>query len=351
VAAEHDAVNERRALAWFAVGAVVAMAWLAAPFATGLLVGALMAFTVQPVYEGLARRTGRPLLAALTTVLASAVIIVGAVAGFVRLFVTRAIALAHTVSEELRPGGAITAWVDAVTRWLGHFGVSSESLTEHLRAAAGELGSRSAGIAGAFASSTFIVVLGLFFALLTMYLVLRHWPRMVTAVVGVSPLRPEYTRALLGEFQRVGRLTLSGAVLTGLAQGALAAIGFWITGVPEAVFFGVATALASLVPAVGTLLVWVPVGFYLFAIGYPGRALVELGWGSLIVVGFCDYVIRPRLVGDEGTPVLLTLLALFGGLEVLGLSGLIVGPVVMALAVAVLRLYAREEKARRSAEA
>jgi predicted PurR-regulated permease PerM len=344
-------VNERRTLAWFAVGAVVAIAWLAHPFATGLLLGALMGFTVQPVYEGFARRTGRPLLAALTTVLASAVIIVGAVAGFVRLFVTRAIALAHTISEELRPGGAITIWVDAVTKWLGRFGVSSENLTERLRAATGELGSRSAGIASAFASSTFIVVLGLFFALLTMYLVLRYWPRMVTAVVGVSPLLPEYTRALLGEFQRVGRLTLSGAVLTGLAQGALATIGFWITGVPEAIFFGVATALASLVPAVGTLLVWVPLGLYLFAMGEPGRAIVELVWSALIVVGFCDYVIRPRLVGDEGMPVLLTFLGLFGGLEVLGLSGLIVGPVVMALAVAVLRLYVREEKARRSGKA
>lgn len=344
-------MNERRTLAWFAVGAVVAIAWLAHPFATGLLLGALMGFTVQPVYEGFARRTGRPLLAALTTVLASAVIIVGAVAGFVRLFVTRAIALAHTISEELRPGGAITTWVDAVTKWLGRFGVSSESLTERLRAATGELGSRSAGIASAFASSTFIVVLGLFFALLTMYLVLRYWPRMVTAVVGVSPLLPEYTRALLGEFQRVGRLTLSGAVLTGLAQGALATLGFWITGVPEAIFFGVATALASLVPAVGTLLVWVPLGLYLFAMGEPGRAIVELVWGALIVVGFCDYVIRPRLVGDEGMPVLLTFLGLFGGLEVLGLSGLIVGPVVMALAVAVLRLYVREEKARRSGKA
>ena len=184
-----------------------------------------------------------------------------------------------------------------------------------------------------------------------MYLVLRYWPRMVTAVVGVSPLLPEYTRALLGEFQRVGRLTLSGAVLTGLTQGALATIGFWISGVPEAIFFGVATALASLVPAVGTLLVWVPLGLYLFAMGEPGRAIVELVWGALIVVGFCDYVIRPRLVGDEGMPVLLTFLGLFGGLEVLGLSGLIVGPVVMALAVAVLRLYVREEKARRSGKA
>jgi predicted PurR-regulated permease PerM len=104
------------------------------------------------------------------------------------------------------------------------------------------------------------------------------------------------------------------------------------------------------VPAVGTLLIWVPAGLYLFATGHPARAIIELAWGAVIVVGFSDYVIRPRLVGDEQMPVLLTFLALFGGLEVLGLSGLIVGPVVMALAVAVLRLYAREEKARRVAK-
>jgi predicted PurR-regulated permease PerM len=69
---------------------------------------------------------------------------------------------------------------------------------------------------------------------------------------------------------------------------------------------------------------------------------VELLWGALVVVGYSDYVIRPRLVGDEEMPVILTFLALFGGLEVMGLMGLIAGPVIMALAVAVLRLYARE---------
>jgi predicted PurR-regulated permease PerM len=339
-------MNERQALGWFAVGAVVVIAWLVHPFTAGLLLGALMGFTLQPVYERLARNSGSRLVASLTTVLASAVVIVGALAGFVSLFVTRAVALANTVREELRPGGALTAWVDAVTGWLARFGVSSESLTDRLRAAAGEIASRSAGIAGALASGTFIGLLGLFFALLTMHVVLTHWNRMVSTLESVSPLRPEYTRALLGEFRRVGRMTLSGTVLTGLAQGVLAAIGFWITGVPEAIFFGIATTLASLVPAVGTLLIWVPAGLYLFATGHPAGAIVELAWGAVIVVGFSDYVIRPRLVGDEAMPVLLTFLALFGGLEVLGLSGLIVGPVVMALAVAVLRLYAREEKAR-----
>ena len=140
----------------------------------------------------------------------------------------------------------------------------------------------------------------------------------------------------------MGRITLSGTVVTGLVQGALAGLGFWMTGVPRPLFLGIAAAIASLVPAVGTLLVWVPAGLYLLAIGSPGAAAAELAWGALVVVGFSDYVIRPRLVGDEGMPAILTFLALFGGLEVLGLPGLIAGPVLMALAVAVLRLYARE---------
>jgi predicted PurR-regulated permease PerM len=111
-----------------------------------------------------------------------------------------------------------------------------------------------------------------------------------------------------------------------------------VTGVPRPLFFGIAAAIASLLPAVGTLLVWVPAGLYLLAIGQPALALV--------VVGFNDYVIRPRLVGDGGMPAILIFLALFGGLEVLGLAGLIAGPVIMALAVAVLRVYAREAGAR-----
>ena len=75
-------MNERQALGWLAVVAVVAMTWLALPFVTGLLLGVLMAFTLQPVYDRLARRTGRPFVASLTTVMASALVIVGALAGF-----------------------------------------------------------------------------------------------------------------------------------------------------------------------------------------------------------------------------------------------------------------------------
>ena len=331
-----------RALAWLAAAALLIIAWLSHLFATGLLLGALMGFTLEPVYDRLARWSRRPLLASVATVLATGLVIVGAVVAFVSSFVTQAVALIAAAREGLKPGGALIGWLDAVTGWLGRFGISTENLRQRLEGAATEIASGSAAVAGTAASVTVRTLLGLFFALLTMHVILRHWPRMVATVEGVCPLRPEYTRALLEEFRRVGRLTLSGTIVTGLAQGALAGLGYWITGVPTPLFLAVATAIASLVPAVGTLLIWIPAGIYLFAVGSPAMGVVELLWGALVVVGFSDYVIRPRLVGDEEMPVILTFLALFGGLEVMGLMGLIAGPVIMALAVAVLRLYARE---------
>jgi predicted PurR-regulated permease PerM len=337
-------VTSRQVLAWFAGGALVVIGWLAHPFATGLLLGALMGFTVQPVHDRLARWSGRPALASVAIVVAAGLAIVGSVVGFGSVFVTQAVALTAAVREGLRPGGALAAWVSTVTGWLGRFGLSPDVLVERLRAAAGDIATGSAAVAGTVASVTVGSLLGLFFALLTMHVILRHWAGIIATLTAISPLRREDTRALLEEFRTVGRITLSGTVLTGLAQGALAAIGFWMTGVPQPLFLGIATAIASLVPAVGTLLVWVPAGLYLLAIGSPGPAVVVLAWGALVVVAFSDYVIRPRLVGDEGMPAILTFLALFGGLETLGLRGLIAGPVLMALAVAVLRLYAREAR-------
>ena len=335
-------MTSRQVLAWLAGAALLMIAWLSHPFATGLLLGALMGFTLQPVYVRLAKWSRRPTLSSVAVVLAAGLAIVGSVVGFVSVFVTQAVAFTATVREELKPGGALATWVTRVTGWLGRLGISPDAIVERLRAAAGDIASGSASVAGTVASVTVGGLLGLFFALLTMHVILRHWARIITTVAEVSPLRRDDTRALLEEFRTVGRITLTGTVVTGLAQGLLAGLGFWVTGVPRPLFLGIATAIASLVPAVGTLLVWVPAGLYLLAIGSPGAAVVELAWGALVVVGFSDYVIRPRLVGDEGMPAVLTFLALFGGLEVLGLPGLIAGPVLMALAVAVLRLYARE---------
>lgn len=223
----------RGAPGWLALGAVMAIVWLALPFATGILLGTLLAFTLYPVYESLRRRIDRPVAASLITVVASLLVLVGALSAFVTRFVTRVVALANALRTQLHAGGELSKWLDAVTGWLGRIGISIDDLTSRLEAGAGEIASRSATIAGSLATGTFSVLLGLFFAVLTMHLVLRHWPRMVSAMVVISPLDPEHTRELLAEFRRVGRMTISGTIVTGLSQGFLATIGFWITGVPQ----------------------------------------------------------------------------------------------------------------------
>lgn len=335
-------LSARAALGWFAGVAVIAIGWLALPFATGILLGTLMAFTLDPVYTAIVRWTRRPAAASVITIAASTLLILGALSAFVTQFVTRTVALANTLRAQLHDHGELSVWLDTGTSWLGRFGISTASVTDQIEAGAGEIASRSAAIAASLATGAFSMLLGLFFAMLTMHLVLRHWSRISSTIVLVSPLDPDHTRELLAEFRRVGRMTVSGTILTGLAQGILATIGFWVTGVPRPIFFGIATALASLIPAVGTLLVWVPAGLYLFANAHPASAVVELIWGALIVVGASDYLIRPRLVGDEAMPALQVFVALFGGLAAMGLPGLIVGPVIMALAVATLRLYSGE---------
>ena len=341
-------LKERRALGWSALAALAVIVWIVLPVGVGIFLGTLMGFAMQPLYERFKARL-RPAPAALFTVLIVTVGIAATVGGLAYLLVTKGVMLTRDLLAALGPGGSANGLVDRLTERAASFGFSSQILAAKVREGAAGAAERAAGIAELVASATASAVLGLFFAMLTMYFAFRHWPLIATRAQTVIPLRPDYTRSLLDEFRRIGRATLLGTVVTGLAQGLLATVGYAIAGVPEPIFFGAMTALASLIPAVGTLLVWVPAGIVLIATGHAARGILELTWSAFVVVGLSDYVIRPRLVGGEGgTPALVTFAALFGGVEAWGLKGLVMGPVLMLLAVAVLRIYVREEEARRS---
>jgi predicted PurR-regulated permease PerM len=339
--------KERRALGWSALAAVAVIVWIVMPVGVGIFLGTLMGFATQPLYERFKARL-RPSLAALFTVVVVTVAIIATVGGLAYLFITKGVSLTRDLLAALGPGGSASGFVDKVTASAASLGFSSKIITAKVREGAAGAAERAAGIAELFASATASSLLGLFFAMLTMYFVFRQWPGISTRAQSILPLRPEYTRSLFDEFRRVGRATLLGTIVTGLAQGLLATIGYAMAGIPEPIFFGAMTAVASLIPAIGTLLVWVPAGIVLIVMGEPGRGILLLAWSALVVVGVSDYVIRPKLVGGEGeTPAIVTFAALLGGVEVWGLKGLVMGPVLMLLAVAVLRIYVREEDARR----
>lgn len=336
--------EQRAALRWASLVAILVVLWIILPIGIGILFGMFLAFMAEAIFERLKRHVGVR-WASVTTVVGAGLALAATLGGLGALFVMRGTVLAGELIAAFKPNGVGDHALASLAQLTERVGVSRTDLTEHAQAAVSHIAAQTADIAATIASTTGSALLGLFFAMMAMFHVLRNWDAILQRAQVTFPFKPAYTRALFDEFRIVGRTTLLGAIGTGIAQGVLAAIGCWIARVPEALFFGAATAVASFIPAVGTLIVIIPVGAGLFLAGHPGYATIELAWSLLFVVGVCDYVIRPRLVrGEAKVPALVTFAALFGGVETFGLKGLILGPVLVSLALVVLRIYGEEAR-------
>jgi predicted PurR-regulated permease PerM len=216
--------EEHGALKWAALAATVAIAWLVMPIGLGILLGMLLAFVMQPVYLTMKPKLGAA-WSALGVVVGATLLFAGGVFALAWLFVTKGLSLARELIALLGPGGMghdVLAWIGART---ARIGITPDDLTQRARALAEHAADRTASgaetVAGALASSA----LAAFFAMVTMHFMLRNWESVALRAQETFPLRPDYTRGLFAEFRRVGRTTLMGTIVTGLAQGLLATIG------------------------------------------------------------------------------------------------------------------------------
>src|SRR6185295_1558330 len=111
-------------------------------------------------------------------------------------------------------------------------------------------------------------------------------------------------------------------------------------GVEGAVLLGALTAFFGMVPGVGTVGIWVPVGIFLLAKGMYWRSAIVLAWGALIVVGLIDSMVRPYLIGKRlELPLYVLFIALLGGVIVWGAKGVIIGPILVAITPVLLDIY------------
>jgi predicted PurR-regulated permease PerM len=340
--------RERRALGIAALLAALTFLRIALPLGTGLFLGALVAFTLYPLYRALLRWTSRPALAAFLCAALAWVVVAGGIGGLVYLLVDRGAALSQQMPAALAVGGPIDRSADQASAKLAEYGIQSPTIDHHLHHALEEVGGYAAGLAGKGAATAFGIVVAMFFMVITTYVVLRHWARFAHWAEALLPLRPQHTRKLVRELRSLGREAMLGTLLLGLLQGALAAAGYAVAGAPQAGFFGAMTAVASTLPALGTFLVWAPMGAYLIGSGHVVAGVLELLWGFFVVVTLCDGFIRPKVVGRKSKMGMLpTLIGLFGGLELFGFIGLLLGPTLVGLSLAILRLYGWERAAER----
>jgi predicted PurR-regulated permease PerM len=167
-------------------------------------------------------------------------------------------------------------------------------------------------------------------------------PVILRTILSYVPLASGQREEILARFVSVTRDALRGSLLIGLIQGCLAALAFWVAGVPGPAFWGTVMVVLSIIPAVGASIVWIPAVIYLFLMGKVVAGVGLLAWCA-VVVSSVDNFLRPRLIGrDARMSDLLILLSTLGGIVLFGAVGFIVGPIVAALFVTVWHLYGEE---------
>jgi predicted PurR-regulated permease PerM len=337
---------ECRALAVLALAAVAAVSMVALPLAGGLVLGALVAVALQPLYRSLLRHVDSAVLAAIACCAVASSALVVALGTVVFLLVVEGGRMAKDLPGALGAHGPVQQFVDGLARRVAPLGISSHDLVDRARQAAEALAGESGRIAAAGTSFVADALLGVVFMVLTMYTILRHGPALARFLVDLSPLRPRFTRHLLGKLRETARSVFLGTLVVGIAQGLLAGVGYAVSGVPAAGVFGALTAVASVLPGFGTLLVWVPAGVSLLATGHAVGGAAELAWGTFVVVAACDGVLRPKLVGrGADLPFVPTMIGIFGGLALFGALGFLLGPLLVGFGISILHLYRRCRRA------
>lgn len=179
----------------------------------------------------------------------------------------------------------------------------------------------------------------LFIMLYAMFYFLKDGRAIIDCIFAYTPLLDSEKRHIVATFNSVAGATLKGTLVIGVVQGGLGAVAFAVAGINSVFFWGVIMAVLSVIPGIGSALVWIPAVIYLAVTGQVVAA-VGLGLWCVIIVTTADNVLRPILVGkDTKMPDLMVLITTFGGLALFGASGIVVGPIVGALFITVWNLW------------
>jgi len=325
----------------------LAFAWILWPFFGAVLWGTILAILFAPFHRHLLSFMGqRRTVAALATVMIVLLIVILPVTLVGALLLQEAVSVYEKFqSGELNIGryfqqvlGALPAWVSDL---LDRFGLTNlVSMQERLSTGLMEGSQFVAAKALNIGQNTFDFIVNLCIVLYLLFFLVRDGDDLVRRIRTAIPLYPDQQRELFNRFTTVIRATVKGNVVVAVAQGALGGLIFWFLGVHAPVLWAVVMAFLSLLPAVGSALVWLPVAIYFLVTGAAWQGIVLIAFGVL-VIGLVDNVLRPMLVGkDTKMPDYVVLISTLGGIAIFGLNGFVIGPVIAAMFMAVWDIFA-----------
>jgi predicted PurR-regulated permease PerM len=328
----------------------VAFFWLLIPFYGAVFWAVILAIIFQPLHRALERRFGpRSNLAAFLSLGVCIVIAIIPVTLIVGALIREGAELvARLQSSQLDTTtilsdieGHLPPWTQD---WLERFGLEDwDELRDRLLTLAREVSQAVATRALSIGQNTLRFVASIGIMLYVLFFLFRDGRQTARNILAAMPLSDDYNRALIARFAAVVRATVKGNIVIAVIQGTIGGTTFWLLGVEGALLWGVLMTFLSLLPAVGSALVWVPTAVYLVLIGETWKAVILVVVGT-VVIGLVDNLLRPKLVGkDTRLPDYVVLVSTVGGLSLFGINGFVIGPLIAALFVAAWTLF-RDEK-------
>lgn len=318
------------------------------PFLLPIFIALILSTLLAPVYQVLEKdlKGHRSLAAFIVCFGLTVVILVPVVFLSVSLANEATDAYQHLKDAEMSRkvqewfSGAGNPVLDRIKTWIpGFIDLDALQIGEKLGAQAQRVGVAVLGAATSFAAGIFNVLMDYFIMSIVLFFLLRDFDYFAGRVRWISPLSDEQEVHFVERFRQVTRATVLGNLVTALTQGTISGLIFLILGLPNPVLWGSLTALLSLVPVIGTALIWVPWTIFLFATGATIKAVIFLVV-QIVVVGGIDNILRPLLI--EGSVKMHTLLVFFsilGGIAYFGILGMFFGPLVFAMAITLLEFY------------
>jgi predicted PurR-regulated permease PerM len=216
-----------------------------------------------------------------------------------------------------------------------------DEILTRLATIAGNIGNFVARGLSAATTGTVAFLFQFFIFLYAMFFFLMDGDAALRKILYYLPLSDKDEARMMDKFVSVSSATIKGTLVIGIIQGGMAGIGLWVAGVGGAVFWGTIMVVLSIIPGIGTALVWVPAAVYLAAVGKLTNA-VGLALYCGLIVGSVDNILRPRLVGrDVKMHDLMILISTLGGIFLFGVVGFILGPIIAALFLTVWEIYGR----------
>ena len=316
------------------------------PFLGPLLWATLLAFMLFPLNERLrAAFRGRASLAALLLTLASILMLVVPAIFLGVMFGRQASELVGQLQTRAaqhqiqRPSDVLQLpQVDRLVQWVeSSVPISSEQIRDSLLSAGQQIIQSIISLGGSLFASVFGLIVAIILALFLLFFFLRDGERMVTRAMVVVPLDDRRKAHLLAHLASVIRATVLGSLVTALVQGTLVGIGFALAGLPSPIVFAVLSMGAAMIPFIGTAVVWIPAAVWLLLTGHWGAALFFVIWGAA-VVSSADNVVRPLFISSRARITTLPVfIGLIGGISAFGAIGIFLGPVVIALVLALFK--------------